>query len=246
MAFGKPKKAQFRLIDDGPLEYRGAQGSEKDAVLTDASGETIELTGGERLCRCGGSTMKPYCDGTHGSNGFSSARVRHVVPSARADYGSGVLTVHDVRGVCAHVGCCTHGLPDVFVQGGKPWVHPDAGAIEDVVRTVRECPSGALTYSVDGEYFGDWGGDPAIKSDAGGPYEVSGGIELAGAEFASTVPTDHYTLCRCGGSKNKPFCDGAHWHNGFSESEAQYAGGEASMRGRSESEMGDHGGPGTD
>lgn len=243
MAFGRPKKAQLRLIEDGPLEYRGAQGSEKDAVLTDTTGESIELTGGERLCRCGGSTMKPYCDGTHMANGYSSARVRHVVPSARADFTAGVLTVHDVRGVCGHAGRCTSGLPEVFVRGGKPWVRPDAAAIEAVVRAVRDCPSGALAYSVDGEYFGDWGGDPAIVTDPVGPYEVAGGVELLGAEFASTVSTDHYTLCRCGGSKNKPFCDGAHWHNGFSESGGDFEGGAAAMRGPGEAEMGDHGGP---
>jgi CDGSH-type Zn-finger protein len=50
-----------------------------------------------------------------------------------------------------------------------------------------------------------------------GPYAVTGGIELADVVFGEGASTEHYTLCRCGASKNKPFCDGSHWHVGFKD-----------------------------
>jgi uncharacterized Fe-S cluster protein YjdI/CDGSH-type Zn-finger protein len=166
-----------------------------------------------------------------------------VTPSARDDYDAGVFTIHDVRGVCAHVGHCTNDLPTVFLQGEKPWVHADGDSIEAAVRVIRTCPSGALTYSIGGEYYGDWEGVPRIVADENGPYEVSGGVELPGVEFASTVPADHYTLCRCGGSRNKPFCDGTHWHNGFKDPNGDFAGGAQAMVAPGKGETGDHGGP---
>jgi CDGSH-type Zn-finger protein len=53
----------------------------------------------------------------------------------------------------------------------------------------------------------------------GGPYEVVGGIglQIGEDEWAEQVSREHYTLCRCGGSSNKPFCDGTHWKNGFAD-----------------------------
>lgn len=244
MAFGKSRKPQLRLIEDGPLEYRGAHGGESDAILTDAAGNPMKLTGGERLCRCGGSSMKPYCDSTHLENGFSDKRVRHVIPAARRDYTAGVLTIHDVRGMCAHVEHCINALPEVFRSGQTPWIDASAAPVEQIVRVIRACPSGALTYSIDGVYYGDWAGPPKIDAEANGPYEVSGSIDMPGVEFASTVPHDHIALCRCGGSRNKPFCDGTHWHNGFVDPGASFAGGESAMTTTIES--GDHGGPGID
>jgi CDGSH-type Zn-finger protein len=48
-----------------------------------------------------------------------------------------------------------------------------------------------------------------------GPYTVTGAVELAGAKFGEGASREHFTLCRCGASKNKPFCDGSHWDAGF-------------------------------
>jgi CDGSH-type Zn-finger protein len=50
-----------------------------------------------------------------------------------------------------------------------------------------------------------------------GPYAVTGGVELAAVPFGDGASREHYTLCRCGGSKNKPFCDGTHWSIGFKD-----------------------------
>lgn len=242
MAFGKPKKAQLKPIEDGPLEYRGAHGGDPDATLVDAAGHEMKLTGGEQLCRCGGSRVKPFCDSSHLANGYSSRRVRHVIPSNRTDYPGDVITIHDVRGVCAHVAACTNELPTVFREGVRPWVDVSGAPVEEIARVIRDCPSGALTYSVNGEYFGDWGGEPEIRTDPDGPFEVSGGIELVDTEFATTVPHTQYTLCRCGGSKNNPFCDGTHWDNGFTDTE-DFEGGASAVLKPGEVSSGEHGGP---
>jgi len=77
---------------------------------------------------------------------------------------------------------------------------------------VGKCPSGALSYSIDDvEYRDDSERPPSAFVAASGPYALKGGCELADAEWGAGASTEHFALCRCGGSKNKPFCDGSHW-----------------------------------
>src|SRR5205823_876534 len=63
--------------------------------------------------------------------------------------------------------------------------------------------------------FRDQEREPAVTVTNAGPYAITGGIELMGVTFGDGASKEHYTLCRCGGSKNKPFCDGTHWQIGF-------------------------------
>jgi len=166
------------------------------------------------LCRCGRSENKPFCDGTHSTVGFSSAKLDGRTPDQRDDYQGEAITVHDNRGICAHAGRCTDGLPAVFRLKEEPFVDPNAAPPDAIASTIRTCPSGALSYTVDGVEQRDRDGEPAVFVAPHGPYVVSGGPELANTERGQGASTEHYTLCRCGGSKNKPFCDGTHW-NGF-------------------------------
>jgi CDGSH-type Zn-finger protein len=169
------------------------------------------------LCRCGGSENKPFCDGTHARIGFSSEKLEGRVPDQRDDYEGQEITVHDNRGICAHAGYCTDGLPSVFRLRKEPFVDADAADAGQIVETVRKCPSGALSYSVGGGEHKDRKGAPSVFVAPNGPYVVSGGPGLAGTEFGKGASTEHFTLCRCGGSKNKPFCDGTHWRNEFAD-----------------------------
>jgi len=88
--------------------------------------------------------------------------------------------------------------------------------VEDIIALVRACPSGALSYTIDGvEHRDNEDAAQAVKVVPGGPYVVQGGVDLAGVEFGQGASREHFDLCRCGASKNKPFCDGAHWYENF-------------------------------
>lgn len=169
------------------------------------------------LCRCGGSGNKPFCDGTHSKIEFSSSKIEGRVEDKRENYEGKEITIHDNRGICAHAGYCTDGLPTVFRLNEEPWIHPDASSREEIAATIKKCPSGALSYSIDNEERRDREGEPSIFIAPNGPYVVSGKPDLEGTEFGEGASKEHFTLCRCGGSKNKPFCDGTHWHIKFED-----------------------------
>ncbi len=169
------------------------------------------------LCRCGGSGNKPFCDGTHAKNGFSSAKLDGRVKDQRDNYEGEKIVIHDNRGICAHAGYCTDGLATVFHLNEEPWIHPKSDTAEHIIKTIRKCPSGALSYSVEGTEHRDREGEPSIFIAPNGPYVVSGGPSLENTERGSGASTEHFTMCRCGGSKNKPFCDGTHWYNKFKD-----------------------------
>ena len=169
------------------------------------------------LCRCGASRDKPFCDGAHVKIGFSSANPLRASQDKRDTYEGREIAIHDNRSICAHAGYCTDGLPSVFRMKETPWIDPNGASREQVIRIVQRCPSGALSYSVDGVEHRDLERDPAISVVPDGPYVVTGGVELRDTSHAQGASTEHFTLCRCGGSRNKPFCDGTHWHIGFKD-----------------------------
>lgn len=169
------------------------------------------------LCRCGGSANKPYCDGTHAKIGFSSAKLEGRIEDKRENYVGEKITIHDNRGICAHAGRCTDSLASVFRLKEEPWIHPDAASADEIIATIRTCPSGALSYSVDDVEHRDRDGEPTIFVAPNGPYVVSGGPDFLDTIWGEAASKEYFTLCRCGGSKNKPFCDGTHWYNKFTD-----------------------------
>ena len=169
------------------------------------------------LCRCGGSGNKPFCDGTHMKNGFSSEKLEGRVPDQRDNYVGDKITIHDNRGVCAHAGRCTDGLAAVFHLNEEPWIFPNSADTDEIIKTINQCPSGALSYSIDSVEHRDRSGMPSIFIAPNGPYVVSGEPNLENTNRSEGASKEHFTMCRCGGSKNKPFCDGTHWHNNFTD-----------------------------
>jgi CDGSH-type Zn-finger protein/uncharacterized Fe-S cluster protein YjdI len=113
---------------------------------------------------------------------------------------------------CIHSRFCVTWAPRVFlanVQG--PWIHPDAMPVERLVEIAHVCPSGAIRYRrKDGQP--DEAPPPVnlIAVREAGPYAVRADLRLDGAGGVFRA-----TLCRCGASKNKPFCDGSHHAAGF-------------------------------
>jgi CDGSH-type Zn-finger protein len=191
--------------------------------LKNSKGEPLLAIRGVSLCRCGASNNKPFCDGTHGKIGFSSENKKeddennndhHIVKDKRKNYVGKRLTIHDNRKICSHAAECVNNLPSVFKMNARPWINPDAVEIEEIIDTIRKCPSGALSYSLDGiEYRDQNERKPMITVSKDGPYHVTGGINLIGddnIQWAEGSSKEHYVLCRCGASNNKPFCDGMH------------------------------------
>lgn len=197
--------------------------------LQNFKGEPLSTTVGTALCRCGGSKNKPFCDGTHNVIRFSSANKtlenddikKIVIKDKRRDYPGKEITVHDNRKICSHAAECVNNLSSVFKLGSRPWINPDASKMNDIVDVVRRCPSGALSYSIDGVEYRDpeEQRNPTVTVLKNGPYHITGGIELIGEniQFGEGASKEHYTLCRCGASENKPFCDGAHKSSNFND-----------------------------
>ncbi len=169
------------------------------------------------LCRCGESANKPFCDGAHVAAGFQSAKDDDRTPDRCDEYTYGNVTVHDNRGACAHSGVCTERLPKVWRMKEEPWIHPESAEAQQLAAVVRACPSGALSITIDGRDESDQTRAPQIEVAKNGPYVVTGSPDLENTEFCDGVSAEHFTLCRCGGSKNKPFCDGTHWSREFTD-----------------------------
>src|SRR5262245_64521316 len=91
--------------------------------------------------------------------------------------------------------------------------------MDEIVAAVRACPSGALSFAIDGHEERDQVDqvrEPTIEVSKDGPYRITGGIPLEDAEGQPVernegASLEHYSLCRCGQSRNKPFCSGMHW-----------------------------------
>ncbi len=185
--------------------------------LQKSSGDECMTIPGVALCRCGDSSNKPFCDGTHGKTGFKDEKLTDGHLNRRDNYVGKKITIHDNRGICAHEGYCTDKLKSVFKMNQEPWIEPDGATVEQIVETIKKCPSGALSYSIDDVEYRDQDRAPMVTVTKDGPYAITGGIELADQPRGEGASTEHYTLCRCGGSKNKPFCDGTHWQSGFKD-----------------------------
>ncbi|EXJ15345.1 CDGSH iron-sulfur domain-containing protein [Imhoffiella purpurea] len=122
--------------------------------------------------------------------------------------------------LCIHVAECGKAKGDLFVAGREPWCKPDAATKAEVREVVERCPSGALTYR-------DRSGEPeaapaenrlVVASD--GPYYLTGDLEIEGAPDDMPGVRTRAALCRCGASRNKPFCDGSHEAAGFRDTGA--------------------------
>jgi CDGSH-type Zn-finger protein/truncated hemoglobin YjbI len=214
---------ELRIARNGPYLVTNAPS------LTDHLGAKIRPAPQLALCRCGRSALKPLCDGSHASTGFSDAKDPKRVPDQRDSYPGQQVTIFDNRGICQHSGLCTDRLATVFRTDAEPFVAPSGGRLDEIIRAVRDCPSGALSYALDDAEARaqvDWAGTrpPSIEVTKDGPYRITGQITLTGATGepeprGAGASREHYALCRCGQSRNKPFCSGMHWYAGFRDPE---------------------------
>lgn len=179
--------------------------------LIDEDGRPLATGEETSLCRCGHSKNRPYCDGTHSLINFVGKKRAHRVADRDDEYPGPGLTIIDNRGVCSHSEICTEDLPGVFRRYDRPWIDARGASAREIIAIIRRCPSGALSYRIEDERYQGVGGAPAVTATRNGPYHVSGGIPLDDDQGSAPETTDHYTLCRCGQTRNQPFCDGSHW-----------------------------------
>ncbi len=191
--------------------------------VTDWLGVALSPMPQAALCRCGASQLKPWCDGSHSVVGFQDAKAPDRVLDRLDAYSGLQLTVTDNRGTCAHSGFCTDRAPTAFRTDAEPFVAPAGARADEIQRAARDCPSGALGYTVSGHESADLADQErtlAIEVSQDGPYRVTGGLNLLGGDGApesrnAGASFEHFSLCRCGKSQNKPFCSGMHWYADF-------------------------------
>ncbi len=205
----------YHVVGRIPLAVQSITPNSKKESWDWAEGRSFEVEAEYFLCRCGHSAHKPFCDGTHAKIGFDGTETASRRPiereSEHLDGPTHVLS--DDEKLCAFARFCD--------PGGKVWSlieHTDQPeARELVIREVGHCPSGRLVLRE--KATGDVP-EPALPPSIGviedpvlrcsGPLWVRGGIRVESADGTPYEIRNRMTLCRCGASKNLPFCNGSH------------------------------------
>ncbi|HEX3661711.1 MAG TPA: (4Fe-4S)-binding protein [Acidobacteriaceae bacterium] len=119
---------------------------------------------------------------------------------------------------CIHAAKCIRGLPAVFDTNRRPWIAPFEASADEIARVIAKCPRGALHFR-----RGDGGPDESpelpttIISTLSGPLYVRGLLQLRSADGRAVFEDFRMALCRCGQSRNKPFCDNTHLYVGWDD-----------------------------
>lgn len=226
------KRPGFKVTvtKNGPYLVSGNLPLKKEIIVSDENGDSVAWREGEKypdqeqyaLCRCGKSGNSPFCDGTHDKIRFNGAETAVATPYLEQ---AGVvegpeLVLTDAQKLCA-VGRFCH-------PGGGTWEltqrSDDPEAKKQAIQEACDCPSGRLVIwdrktgqviEPDFEPSVSLIEDPPKK--ASGPIWLKGGIPLKSSYGKNYETRNRVTLCRCGGSRNKPFCDGTHCANGFDD-----------------------------
>jgi len=224
------KKYMVTILKDGPYLVSGNLPLVKEIIVTDDEGIPVDYAKGERypeqekysLCRCGRSGKPPYCDGTHDRTGFDGTETasRESYLEQAGEIPGPDLDLTDAEELCAIARFCDR-------AGGVWGLTEDSDDPESRAIAIEEacnCPAGRLVaWDKDtGKPF-EIRFKPGISlvEDPGqhvsGPLWVKGGVPIVSSDGAQYEIRNRVTLCRCGASSNKPFCDGSHISVGFSD-----------------------------
>lgn len=220
---------RIRIEKNGPYVLTGRIPLTREEIVTDERGESVAWEEVSRypdrtscsLCRCGFSGTKPNCDGSHELMNFDGTETASHVPyaEAAARFAGPRVTLVDEPDLCAEARFCA--------AKGAAWNRVERDDDESKQIVIEEsclCPSGRYTAD-------DVGGQGVIEPEleesvavtqdphkgVSGPLWVKGGIPVESADGSTYEVRNRVTLCRCGGSKNKPFCDGTHIRIGFTD-----------------------------
>ena len=220
---------QIRVTENGPYQVSGSIPMARQSIVADSEGnstgwrkgQTYETRENYALCRCGQSANKPFCDGSHARVGFDGAETasrRPYLEQAGVQRGP-TLVLTDAQPLCAFARFC-----DV---AGQIWNLVEESGREAATLTAQEaalCPSGRLVVW-DRETKAPL--EPTFEPSIGivedpvqgvaGPIWVRGGVPVVAADGETYEVRNRVTLCRCGASSNKPFCDASHASIGFTD-----------------------------
>lgn len=134
----------------------------------------------------------------------------------RKDYRSEGITVSFDVGRCIHSKECVHNLPEVFDVEKRPWIQPNNSDPETVAEVVTRCPTGALQFvRKDGGEEEPVPEENVVVEARDGPLYIRGDVVLKEHDGTNFLEETRVALCRCGESRNKPFCDNSHRNSGF-------------------------------
>jgi uncharacterized Fe-S cluster protein YjdI len=132
------------------------------------------------------------------------------------EYANDEIVVEWHPRLCFHARECIKALPAVFDAERRPWIDVDQASADEVEAAVALCPSGALrSRRLDGVVSAQPSEETTITLLKNGPLLLRGNVRIVDDEGNEVTVLERAALCRCGGSKNKPFCDGTHRTNGF-------------------------------
>jgi CDGSH-type Zn-finger protein len=224
------KPRRITIAKDGPYLVTGSLPLTRLVIGVDEQGESVRWEKGEpvpvkasyALCRCGRSETKPFCDGTHAREGFDGTETASRAPyleQAEAFDGP-TLRLTDAESLCAFARFCD--------PAGRVWNLVERSDDPEAKRLTEyeaaACPGGRLVAweKATGEAH-----EPKLHPQLGlvedpaqgcsGGIAAWGGIEVVGADGKAYELRNRMTLCRCGESSNKPFCDGTHASMKFSD-----------------------------
>lgn len=231
-AGGKPNKAEMKVkvIQNGPYLVCGNLPLDKAIIVAGKDGEPLKWAKGEKypsqeqyaLCRCGKSGNKPYCDASHAREGFQATEVASRKKHSEQAYklsGAGIDLL-DAPPLCSGARFC-HRAGGVWALTEKS-DNPKAKKI--AIQEACNCPSGRLVMldKKSGKPI-----EPKLRpsisiiedppAGVSGPIWVKGGVPVESADGGRYEVRNRATLCRCGHSSNKPFCDGTHLSIGFND-----------------------------
>lgn len=131
-------------------------------------------------------------------------------------YAGGNATVSWNGSLCIHIGECGRAKGELFVGGRKPWCQPELASDDEVRDVVLRCPTGALSFELaDGSRPEAADAVNSVHVAYNGPLFVRGDLDIDGAPESVPGLKFRAALCRCGQSKNKPYCDNSHDDAGF-------------------------------
>lgn len=221
---------KITIARNGPYLVRGGIPLYRDLIVCNQDGMPVRWERGEpyperesyTLCRCGKSKKKPYCDSTHARIGFDGTETASRKPYAEeADLIEGPgLSLADLPILCAAAQFC-HRKEEVWKLAATA---TDQEGIAQAISNACDCPSGRLVAidKATGEPI-----EPDLEraisvieipgARQSGPFWVKGGIPIESADGERYEVRNRVTLCRCGKSANKPFCDSTHYKAGFND-----------------------------